>query len=71
MTLELMKLKVTSGWSNTNFSAILELITKVLSKPNGLPSSTYQAKKDHLSVYFGYRKNPCLSEPLHLILKRI
>jgi hypothetical protein len=40
MILELMKLKVTSGWSDTSFSALLELLTKVLPKPNGLPSST-------------------------------
>jgi hypothetical protein len=45
MTHELMKLKATSEWSDTSFSALLELLTKVLSKPNGLPSSTYQAKK--------------------------
>jgi hypothetical protein len=45
MMLELMKLKATSGWSNTSLSTLLELITKVLPKPNGLPSSTYQAKK--------------------------
>jgi hypothetical protein len=40
MTLELMKLKATNGWSDTSFSALLELLTKVLPKPNGLPSST-------------------------------
>jgi hypothetical protein len=45
MTLELMKLKATSGWSNTSFSTLLELLTKVLTKPNGLPSITYQANK--------------------------
>jgi hypothetical protein len=45
MTLELMKLKATSGWSDTSFSTPLELLTKVLPKLNGLPSSTYQAKK--------------------------
>jgi hypothetical protein len=45
MTLELMKLKATSGWSDTSFSALLELLAKVLLKPNGLPSSTYQTKK--------------------------
>jgi hypothetical protein len=45
MTLELMKLKATSGWSDTSFTTLLELLTKVLPKPNGLPSSTYQAKK--------------------------
>jgi hypothetical protein len=45
MMLELMKLKATSRWSDTSFSAPLELLTKVLPKPYGLPSSTYQAKK--------------------------
>jgi hypothetical protein len=45
MTLELMKLKATSGWSDTSFSVLLELLNKVLPKQNGLPSSTYQAKK--------------------------
>jgi hypothetical protein len=45
MTLELLKLKASSGWSDTSFSAILELLTKVMPKTNGLPSSTYQAKK--------------------------
>jgi hypothetical protein len=45
MTLELMKLKATSGWSDTSFSALMELPTKVLPKPYGLSSSTYQAKK--------------------------
>jgi hypothetical protein len=41
MMLELMKLKLISGWSDTSFSALLELLTKLLPKPNGLPSSTY------------------------------
>jgi hypothetical protein len=40
-----MKLKAINGWTDTSFSALLELLTKVLPKPNGLPSSTYQAKK--------------------------
>jgi hypothetical protein len=43
--LELMKLKAISGWSDTSFLALLELLTKVLPKSNGLPISTYQAKK--------------------------
>jgi hypothetical protein len=38
MMLELMKLKATSGWFDTSFLALLELLTKVLPKPNGLPS---------------------------------
>jgi hypothetical protein len=44
MTLELLKLKASNGWSDTSFLALLELLTKILPKPNGLPSSTYQAK---------------------------
>jgi hypothetical protein len=40
MMLEIMKLKATSRWSDTSFSALLELLSKVLPKPNGLPSST-------------------------------
>jgi hypothetical protein len=37
MMLELLKWNASSGWSDTNFSALLELLTKVLLKPNGLP----------------------------------
>jgi hypothetical protein len=55
MTLELMKLK-----------ALLELLTKVLPKPNGLPSSTYQAKKIICSLTLGIEKmHAC---PNHCIL---
>jgi hypothetical protein len=45
VALEVLKLKASNGWSNTSFSALLKLLTKVLTKPNGLPSSTYKAKK--------------------------
>jgi hypothetical protein len=45
MMLELLKLKASSRWSDTSFSTLLKLLTKVLSKSNGLPSSSYQAKK--------------------------
>jgi hypothetical protein len=44
MTLELLKLKAGNGWSDSSFSAPLELLSKVLPKPNGLPTSTYIAK---------------------------
>jgi hypothetical protein len=44
MMLKLPKLKASSE-SDTSFLALLELLTKVLRKPNGLPSSTNQAKK--------------------------
>jgi hypothetical protein len=64
--LELMKLKATSGWSDTSFSALLKLLTKVLSKPNGLPSSTYQAKKIICPMILGIEKfHAC---PNHCIL---
>jgi hypothetical protein len=45
MTLELLKLKASNGWLNSSFSALLELLSKVLPKLNGLPTSTYLAKK--------------------------
>jgi hypothetical protein len=45
MTLELLKLKASNGWSDSSFLTLLELLSKVLPKPNGLPTSTYLAKK--------------------------
>jgi hypothetical protein len=57
ITLELMKLKATSGWSDTSVSALLELLTKVLPKTNGLPSSTYQEKKIICSLTLGIEKS--------------
>jgi hypothetical protein len=67
MTLELMKLKATSGWSDTSFSVLLKLLTKVLPKPNGLPSSTYQAKNIY-PLTLGIEKiHAC---PNHCILYR-
>jgi hypothetical protein len=70
MTLELLKLEASSGWSDTSFSTLLKLLTKVLPKPNGLPSSTNQAKKIICLMTLGIEKNSCLPEPLHLISKR-
>jgi hypothetical protein len=68
MTLELMKLKTTSRWSDTSFSTLLELLTKVLPKPNGLSSSTYQAKKIICPLTLGIEKiHAC---PNHCILYR-
>jgi hypothetical protein len=66
MMIELMKLKTTSGWSDTSFLALLELLTKVLPKPNGLPSSTNQAKKIICLLTLGIEKiHAC---PNHCIL---
>jgi hypothetical protein len=45
MTLELLKLKASNGWPDTSFSTLLELLTKLLPKPNDFPSGTYQGKK--------------------------
>jgi hypothetical protein len=45
MTVELLKLKANNGWLDTSFSDLLQLLTKVLPKSNGLPNITYLAKK--------------------------
>jgi hypothetical protein len=37
MTLELLKLEASNGWSDNSLSAPIELLCKVLSKPNGFP----------------------------------
>jgi hypothetical protein len=44
IALELLKLKARNRWSDTSFSTLLELLTNVLPKSKGLPSSAYQAK---------------------------
>jgi hypothetical protein len=56
MTLELLKLKTSNGWSHTSFLTVLELLTKVLPKPNDLPSSTYRAKKIICPLTLGIKK---------------
>jgi hypothetical protein len=66
MTLELLKLKTSNGWSDNSFSALLELLSKVLPKPNGLPTSTYLAKKTICPLTLGVEKiHAC---PNHYIL---
>jgi hypothetical protein len=68
ITLELLKLEASNGWSNSSFSALLELLTKVLPKPIGLPSSTYQEKKIIFPLTLGIEKiHAC---PNHCILYR-
>jgi hypothetical protein len=57
MTLELLKLKASNGWSDSIFSALLELLTKELQKPNRLPTSTYLAKKIICPLTLGVEKN--------------
>jgi hypothetical protein len=66
MTLELHKLKASNEWSHSSFSALLELLSKVLPKPNGLPTNTYQAKKTIWLLTLGVEKiHAC---PNHCIL---
>jgi hypothetical protein len=68
MTLELLKLKASNGWSDSSFSALLELPSKVLPKPNGLPTNTYLAKKIIYLLTLGVEKiHACLN---HCILYR-
>jgi hypothetical protein len=66
VTLELMKLKATSGWYNASFSALMELLTKELPKSNGLPSSTYQVKNIICPLTLGIEK--IYAYPNHCIL---
>jgi hypothetical protein len=68
--IELLKLKASNGWSDSSFSALLELLSKVLPKSNGLPTSTYLAKNIICPLTLGVEKNPCLPGPLDLISKR-
>jgi hypothetical protein len=56
MTLELLKLKASNGWSDSSFSALLELLSKVLPKSNGLPTNTYLAKKIICLLTLGVEK---------------
>jgi hypothetical protein len=56
MTLELLKLKASNGWSESSFSALLESLSKALPKPNGLPTSTYLANKIICPLSLGVEK---------------
>jgi hypothetical protein len=68
MTLELLKLKASNGWSDSSFWALLELLSNVLPKPNDLRTSTYLAKKIICPLIEGVEKiHACLN---HCILYR-
>jgi hypothetical protein len=69
MTLELLKLKASNGWSNSSFLALLELLSKVLPKPNGLAISTYLAKKIICPLTLGVRKIQACSNHCSLYRK--
>jgi hypothetical protein len=61
MTLELLKLKASNRWSDNSFLALLELLSKVLPKQIGLPTSTYLAKKIICPLTLGVEKKSMLA----------
>jgi hypothetical protein len=62
MTLELLKLKASNVCLDSSFSTLLELLSKVLPKPKGLPTSTYLAKKIICPLTLGVEKiHACLN----------
>jgi hypothetical protein len=66
VVLELLKLKANHGWSDNSFSEFLNLLAKLLLKPNTLPTSTYRAKKLICLLSLGVDKiHACLN---HCIL---
>jgi hypothetical protein len=68
VVLELLKLKVSHGWSDNSFSELLSLLAKLLLKLNILPTSTYRAKKLICLLSLGVDKiHAC---PNHYILYR-
>jgi hypothetical protein len=63
MTLELLKLTASNGSSDSSFSALLELLSNVLPKPNCLLTSTYLAKKIICPLTLGVEKiHACLNQ---------
>jgi hypothetical protein len=66
--LQLLKLKASHGRFDNSFSELLNLLAKLLPKPNTLPTSTYKAKKLICSLSLGVDKiHIC---PNHCILYR-
>ncbi|KAL4567729.1 hypothetical protein LXL04_023321 [Taraxacum kok-saghyz] len=45
VVLKLLNLKLKHGWSDKSFTSLLELLHDLFPEDNGLPISTYQAKK--------------------------
>lgn len=45
VTLELLRLKTASCWSDKSFTGLLSYLASVFSQPNKLPKNTYEAKK--------------------------
>ncbi len=44
-TLDLMKLKASSGWSDKSFTELLGILKDMLPQENTLPETTYEAKQ--------------------------
>jgi hypothetical protein len=66
VVLELLKLKVSHGWSDNSFLELLSLLAKLLPKSNTLPTSTYRGKKFICPLSLGVDKiHAC---PNHYIL---
>ncbi|XP_019163187.1 PREDICTED: uncharacterized protein LOC109159542 [Ipomoea nil] len=54
--LKLFNLKAGNGWSDKSFTALLDLINDMLPEDNGLPKSTYDAKKIMCPMGMEYEK---------------
>ncbi|XP_074299858.1 uncharacterized protein LOC141631031 [Silene latifolia] len=54
--MNLMSLKVENRWSDTSFTALLELLDDMLSEGHVLPKSTYEAKKVMCPIGCDYEK---------------
>jgi hypothetical protein len=68
--LELLKLKASHGWSDNSFSELLNLLAKLLPKPNTLPTGTYKAKK-LMSIVLRCGQNTHMFKPLYFIPYRV
>ncbi|PON66302.1 hypothetical protein TorRG33x02_268150 [Trema orientale] len=67
----LWNLKVGSGWSNTSFTFLLELIKDMLPIDNELPTSMYEARKTLSSLRMEYEKIHACPNDYTFIVKRI
>jgi hypothetical protein len=71
MTLELLKLKASNEWSDSSYSTLLELLSKLLPKPNGFHTSTYLPKKIICPLTLGVEKiHACPNHCINLTPKR-
>ena len=59
--LELLQWKAKNGVSNKAFGNLLNLIKKMLPKPNELPTTTYEVKKGYLPFGIKNPEDTCMS----------